>query len=61
MVQSTAKDMPRTVREVRSCQVIIESKYVPAMGRPDAQVPAWPALKALPQRYGPQLYALSPL
>ena len=54
MVATTAKDMPRTLKEVRDCQAIISAKYAPALGQRGSQeeagLPAWPQLKPLPQQ-----------
>jgi hypothetical protein len=51
MVATTAKDMPRTLREVRDCRAMIAAKYAPVLG--DAAAAAalspWPALKPRPQ------------
>lgn len=50
---TTAKDMPRTVREVQDCKAMIAGKYQPAMGLsgpPEAAgLPPFPVLKPLPQ------------
>ena len=50
MINSTAKDMPRTVAEVQACKAMITQQYLPQAGAPHTpELPAWPQLKPRPQ------------
>jgi hypothetical protein len=50
MVATTAKDMPRTVREVRACKGMLADDYGPRFGKEGSEMPPWPTLKARKQR-----------
>lgn len=53
MVATTAKDMPRTVGEVRACKALVNAKYAPELGGRGGgwdDLPPFPVLKARPQR-----------
>lgn len=52
MVATTAKDMPRTVRETQACKAMLAGKYAAQRAAdPDAAaIPPWPELKLRPQR-----------